>query len=398
MSYISLFKKQNKFIQMKKYPIILSVILFFSVGSINAQNNNALIQEDLIMYDRIPLDSSHYTTGEDEYSIFYRKLFFKNKNISKINIKKLIIKHLLKPETVVFEDYIPYENDLYKNLMPVKYSTEDIRKQLGECTDTIMTFDPDIEEFTETIIQNKIDTTEINGIIFYDKWIFDENKFKMYKEVTAFSPVRNYFRPDDLGKIMPLYKLVAWFVFEPYKNKKEMKNSVKRMKLISEVTYEYYINNVELEIYRINEDLMQGLQLEKNLKKQGCEYWTSYAKEKFKHLIIDDVISRKRKGFDFQTLKLLETEKCKKRIGIFTDSIYSPNIETGEFTVNTFERQLDYSEIKSFIFIENWYVDEITLRIKKEVLGVAPVRTYYKEDDYNSEKPQKIIPFVVYFN
>ncbi|MCD4794317.1 MAG: hypothetical protein K8R54_13865 [Bacteroidales bacterium] len=383
---------------MKKHPIILSVILIFSVGSINAQNNNALIQEDLIMYDRIPFDSSHYTSGENEYSIFYRKLFFENKNISKINIKKLIIEYLLKPETAVFEDYIPYENYLYKNLTAVKYSTEDIRKQLGEYTDTIMTFDQDIEEFTETIIQNEIDTNEINGIIFYDKWIFDENKFKMFKEVTAFSPVRNYFRPDDLGKIMPLYKLVAWFVFEPYKNKKEMKNSVKRMKLFNKVTYEYYINNVELEMYRINDDIIQGLQLEECLEKQGCAYWTSHTKEKFKHLIIDDVISGKRKGFDFHTLKLLETEKCKKRIGIFTDSIYSPNIETGEFTVNIFERQLDYSEIKSFIFIENWYVDEITLRIKKEVLGVAPVRTYYKEDDYNLEKPQKIIPFVVFFN
>jgi len=230
---------------MNKYPLILSVIFLFIFGIINAQKNNALIQDDLIMYDRIPLDSTHYSTGEEEYSIFYRNLFFKNENTSNINIKKLIIEYLLKPETAVYEDYIPYEKYLYKNFIPVKYSTEDISRQLGEYTDTIMVFDPDIEEFMEKTIKNEIDTNEINGILFYDKWIFDEKKFKMYKEVKAFSPIRSYFRPDDLSKIMPLYKLVAWLVFEPYKNKKEIRNTERRMKLFNKVTYEYYINNIE---------------------------------------------------------------------------------------------------------------------------------------------------------
>lgn len=383
---------------MKTYTLILSVIHLCICGNINAQNKNALMQEDLIMYDRVPLDSSHYTTGEEEYSIFYKKLYFKNENKGKVKFNKLIIDYLLKPETSVYEDYIPYEKDLNNNVLPLKYSTEEIKKLLGEYTDTIMIYDPDIEEFMESTITNKIDTNEINGIVFYDKWIFDEKKFKMYKTVSAYSPIRSYFRPDDPAEIMPIYKLIAWLIFEPYKNKKEKKTIEKRMKLFNKVTYEYYINNIELEIYRINNDIIQDLHLEQNLEKQGCVYWTSFTKEKFKHLIIDDVIKGKREGFDFQTRKLLEIDKCKERIGIYIDSVYVPDIETGELTINTYERELDYSEINSFIFIENWYIDEISLRIKKEVTAVAPVRTYYSDDDFDQNKPIKIIPFFINLN
>ena len=159
----------ENFETMKKYTLIISVIFSCTFGNINAQNKNALMQEDLIMYDRIPLDSSHFTAEEEEYSIFYRKLFFKNENAGKIKFNKLVIDFLLKPETTVFEDYIPYQKYLNNNLIPLKYSTEEIRKQLGEYTDTIMIYDPDIEEFMESTITNKIDTNEINGILFYDK-------------------------------------------------------------------------------------------------------------------------------------------------------------------------------------------------------------------------------------
>lgn len=370
----------------------------FFFNYINAQDQNALMQSDLIMYDRIPLDSTHYSKGEDDYNLFYKKLIYKNKILNKINIKKLITDHLLIPETDIYKDYSPYEKNIRRNLLSLKYSSKDIRKQLGESIDTMMTYDPDIGEFTENIIKNEIDTAEITGILFYDTWLFDEEKFKMYKEVKAYSPIRTYFRPDDPGKIMPVYKMIGWLTPDSLMNKRDIKNSDKRMKLFCNVTYEYYINNIELGIYRIDENLMSGLQLEEYLQKHECIFWTKYAKEKFKHLIIDDVIKGKREGFDFQTRKLLKTEDCKERIGIYMDSIYIPDIETGELAVNKFEKQLDYSEIKSFIFIENWYVDKVSLRIKKEVSALAPVRTYYSEDDFDRNKPIKIIPFLIILN
>ena len=54
-------------------------------------------------------------------------------------------------------------------------------------------------------------------------------------------------------------------------------------------------------------------------------------------------------------------------------------------------------KIKSYVFIENWYLDTKTLQIEKEVVGIAPVR-YYINTDNPTAQPVRKIDFVVYFD
>ncbi len=62
------------------------------------------------------------------------------------------------------------------------------------------------------------------------------------------------------------------------------------------------------------------------------------------------------------------------------------------------ENKITPEKINSYIFIENWYINENTLQIHKEVVGIAPVSIYYDKTDEENKKPLRKIPFVVYFD
>jgi hypothetical protein len=60
--------------------------------------------------------------------------------------------------------------------------------------------------------------------------------------------------------------------------------------------------------------------------------------------------------------------------------------------------EINSDEIKSLIFIEDWYWDKESLKLKKIVTGIAPVRTYFKSDEEGKAFNVKEIVYVVYFN
>jgi hypothetical protein len=78
------------------------------------------------------------------------------------------------------------------------------------------------------------------------------------------------------------------------------------------------------------------------------------------------------------------------------DTLSILNAETGVYEQKVVKGSLHLNEIKGLIFIEEWSFgtkDEI----KKEVLGIAPVRYFYGASDTLKETPKKRIPFVAYY-
>ncbi len=75
-----------------------------------------------------------------------------------------------------------------------------------------------------------------------------------------------------------------------------------------------------------------------------------------------------------------------------SDTIQVFNEESKEYSMDILTRQLELSEIKSLIFIEEWFFEKSTGKIVKEVLGIAPVRF-----EYFGEQVHKSVLFVAYF-
>ena len=60
------------------------------------------------------------------------------------------------------------------------------------------------------------------------------------------------------------------------------------------------------------------------------------------------------------------------------------------------DKEIDLREIIGLAFIEDWYVNDSTMEILKEVKAIAPVRAYYHTTEDNQSELVKSIPFVMY--
>lgn len=78
------------------------------------------------------------------------------------------------------------------------------------------------------------------------------------------------------------------------------------------------------------------------------------------------------------------------------DTIQILNVETGAIETNVIQNELRLNDIKSLIFIEEWALGE-NGQLKKEVLGIAPVRYLYSAHDSIKNVHIKRIPFVAYY-
>jgi len=274
-------------------------------------------------------------------------------------------------------------------------STDEINERMGGRTEEVYIEDFATGEMKSKIVELEADKTELNGILFNDIWYFDEKNFKLTKVVKAYCPIRRYFRDNDLDDELR-YRKIAYFIYDNYKSTKEKLESESRMKLFKKLKYEFFLDNTEY----AHLDL-EGLGLyDIHFEKSNSPFWTSYAKNKFRYIIIDRVLTGQSAAYDFTSGEKLQVKQVLKNLGEREDSLMLEDPETYEFIVKVIKSPFNIMEIKSGIFIENWYVDQQTMRIKKEIVGVAPVRWYYPVDYFGEEAEalRKEIAFVVYFD
>ena len=222
-------------------------------------------------------------------------------------------------------------------------------------------------------VTNRIPKEDIKHLVFNEEWFLDTSKFVMKKNVLDYSLVRVQLKETDTDTSELVKSLVA----------------------------SYRFNNTASSKNRELTPLAKNLAYEVSLTNPIIEEWLDYISVKHVvQVIIDKITSGTVPVYSFMvkdTLIELPIEDVKERLGEHTYSIEFYNEETGEEELIEQTTPIDYSEITGIVFIEDWYIDQSTMKIHKKVKGIAPVREYAKVLDQDDYELVRTIPCVVYF-
>ncbi len=353
----------------------------------NAQKNvpNALMTNNLVLYDVVPLDTIFFKNFSYAKK-FYGQLYFKIKLIDELAFKTLIVSKL---QSTAFNLYKKQPEYLISIDPPVKeelISIDDVKDALGYKKQIILV-ENDSGEMLEKELIRQPDAVEFGAIVFYDKWFFDAQMFRFYKDVSAYSIVRMYARDFDAGPEY-YYKKIGFLTFNEIKKKREEKRLKKNIKSIGRVEYEFPIVNQDM-IFFQNESEMYTENI-------NSPCWTSYSRMQLRNMLIDRALKGKSDAFDFYTGQKLNRSQIEIRLGQRKRDIVIVDVENGNEKTIEINDEINPDEIKSVIFIEDWYFDEKSLRIVKKVIGIAPV-LYVNKSEQEGEFT-KTIPYVLYFN
>ncbi|NSW46015.1 MAG: hypothetical protein HPY79_09415, partial [Bacteroidales bacterium] len=197
----------------------------------------------------------------------------------------------------------------------------------------------DKESWLSILRNNKhltFDTTQFNDIYFYETWELDTlATIQFNKNVIFWAPIKT-------DKELKQRKLAG---------KVKCHASDANTLLAKHVIYEF----------PFEDSITPNFSLNKN---------------KLVRLLIDKAIKKPSDAYHPFTAKPLTKDELYQRLEISDSSLFSP-----------------YHNISSIVFIENWYYNPENFSIRKEVLGLAPVKIIF-----NGDEPSKSIPFVFFFN
>jgi hypothetical protein len=214
---------------------------------------------------------------------------------------------------------------------------------------------------------------EITDIVFTESWIVDTAVFKMEKYVTDYSLVRKQIKKEADGSSETVKTLVATYRFP----KQAIPPISKLVLLGTDITYEVPFDNP------IVEGWIENIPVKHAVK-----------------VIVDKILQGNIPVYSFMvrdTLVELTPQEVRERLGEVTYTGEFFDEKTGEEEITEHTVPIDYSEIKGFAFIEDWYVDTTTMAVYKIVKGIAPVREYAKMLDSESYEMVRTIPCMVFF-
>ena len=266
---------------------------------------------------------------------------------------------------------------------------------------------PEIKEYLgETVhdgIKTEFDPRQLIGIKFIEEWKVKTEPFSFEKKVFAYAPIRYYFPDDDSNFVKPHFRL-PFFIIDTLLKKKEINKSDKRMVLFNQIAYEYFFYSNYLPPLDLNKALSVCDSVKENVNseqftliKYGSEYLNEIGIYRFMELLFKKARTGEIHSYDFVTDQKLSQDEIKANLG-YTEKRKIENVETGLYEDRIIETIYDIWEYKSVIFLEKWYMDSETLRMYKKVVGIAPVRYYYRENDENKTEPVRRIAFKIYFD
>ena len=279
--------------------------------------------------------------------------------------------------TYAQEMYVPKEYFFFKSIDYAKLVTTLQEKTLrGEITayhpfSNIVCTKGDIQ----TKFKDEFSINEQKSLLFEEEWAFDSAQFIMKKKVNSYSLIREYIRKDEYRGETPTKSIVARYDFQtqnPTPSKKP-----KLTLLAKDVSYEVSLVNNE------NPEFLQNIQVNQVAK-----------------TIIEKAISGTVACYSFNfrdSLQPRSLEEVVHALGKGTDCYTTVNDETGELDSICVDKDIDFKEIQGLAFIEDWYLNNSTMEIIKEVKAIAPIRCFYHAtgDDTQTELI-KTIPFVMY--
>jgi len=86
-----------------------------------------------------------------------------------------------------------------------------------------------------------------------------------------------------------------------------------------------------------------------------------------------------------------------ERFGAGIDTTYDIDPETGESIPLITKKPADISEVKELLVKERWIFDKQRSVMEPRIIGLAPIRLYYRDDDLDQEEVRYKILFWVFF-
>lgn len=367
-----------------KNSIFILVFMLAMSCSAQKQVSNALQYPALVVNDLVAIDSTFFN-GFGFAKQFYNQQVYKVQIVDNMKFIKFLVQKMTKSDVSIYKNYSPYKDVFVEKYNEVyeKIPLSELADNLGEYTDTIMQVAANGELEAKAAIHHA-DISELKALLFYDVWSFDEKNFSFTKKVIAYCPIRKYPNPhrddDDWW-----FKKIG-FIVTPVLKKRQENKIHKRMKLFAHVEYEFPLENKEQFGNNDNEMALYTEDLE-------SPNWNSYARQKFRNLLINKALSQQTQVKDYASGNLLGLDKVKANLGYGEQEVIMVDPDTGEEKIFKIEPEIVKEEIKSVIFIEDWYYDPETLLIEKKVKGLAPVRFFEDPETGNTVKK---IAFVLY--
>ena len=300
-------------------------------------------------------------------------------NNKKDNEKESVfVNNLIAPKSSITyeqEMKVPEEYFFFKSIDFASFASQLQTKTLHKEITAYIPFSNIVcnDEDINTKFREEFSLQEIQALLFDEDWALDTAQFIMKKKVNAYSLVRNYIRKSALGEI-PTKSILAKFDFS---NTGEPQTTDSKLRLLA--------NDVAYEVPLVNEsnpEFLEDIQVKQVVKtiieKATCGNTKCYS-------------------FTFRDSLIEHTlDEVKQSLGHETICYSEENPETYEIDTICVDKDIDLREICGLAFIEDWYVNDSTMEIVKDVKAIAPVRAYYHSTEDTQSELVKSIPFVMY--
>jgi gliding motility associated protien GldN len=100
---------------------------------------------------------------------------------------------------------------------------------------------------------------------------------------------------------------------------------------------------------------------------------------------------------DFQVFTPISYDQVKAAFGATAKKKQIRNVDTGEMRDTIINADFRTEEIKQILIKEEWYFDKQTSTLNVRILGISPIREYYRDEDVNQENVLRSPIFWVYY-
>ncbi len=359
------------------------------------RGDNNLLPDRLIVSELVGFDTIFQQVGINGKPGIVAKPFFEISN--PMPIPQLVLDGLLKGKLLAYDaqnqdELFPYS--IFEKSRQL--STEQIRRNLGERVDTVLTQDENGAEI-KLLVKYDFVPEELALLNFIEAWKYSEDPPVFEKEVIAYEPVRRYSFGDSENEEFRYQK--AFRIYNPESTEKTHGN----LKLAAQISYEYFFNlgNIFLMEYfpqavlQYFEKSASNFDMGLSFGSQNAPFFNTFSQKTFVKSLVNIAMSGKATIKEYNTQVVL----TKKQVH---DAIYREKIiYMADLEGNMIEKKVnqDVSEdINSVVFIEDWFFDPQTMRIEKKVKGIAPVRYYMDYTSPDDPVLMREILFTIYFN
>jgi hypothetical protein len=276
----------------------------------------------------------------------------------------------------------------------VQFDTLDILNYLDAGWDTIIMID-DNGVAEQIPVYREIPYEEIGGIFFFESWGLDQKNHRMYKDVIAYLPIREYIPLFEGNESPEIHRRLLYMVIPAWSSGtyRPVRQRPKDFRLLySDLLYEVklYNRSYQLYLYR-EEEYGQVSQAEFNeWQYHKFDFYRFFDADLFLEKVITAILAG-----ELQAYRPGEPDVPLARdefLGVLLN--YPGNAEEGDLGVATGQvhastgllpEDFPLSDLNSVHFHEDWYINPENLQIYKDIRGITVNRSEALVDKYTGE-------------